>query len=96
MHISYKAPRHLGAAFDPILLSEVEQEQRPSGNGDREARQWELVFATVYTPHMLHIMIFSLSESHFFAGRTCITLDAIPKQAENGQTPPGCKIRKNL
>ena len=27
----------LGAAYIPILLSEVEQEQRPSGNGDREA-----------------------------------------------------------
>ena len=31
------APRSLGAASIPILLSEVEQEQRPSGNGDREA-----------------------------------------------------------
>ena len=29
--------RALGAAYIPILLSEVEQEQRPSGNGDREA-----------------------------------------------------------
>ena len=29
--------RPLGAAYIPILLSEVEQEQRPSGNGDREA-----------------------------------------------------------
>ena len=27
----------LGAAYVPILLSEVEQEQRPSGNGDRGA-----------------------------------------------------------
>ena len=27
----------LGAAYVPILLSEVEQEQRPRGNGDREA-----------------------------------------------------------
>ena len=27
----------LGAAHIPILLSEVEQEQKPSGNGDREA-----------------------------------------------------------
>ena len=27
----------LGAAYIPILLSEVKQEQRPSGNGDREA-----------------------------------------------------------
>ena len=31
------APQPLGAAYVPILLSEVEQEQRPSGNGDREA-----------------------------------------------------------
>ena len=30
-------PQHLGAAYVPILLSEVEQEERPSGNGDREA-----------------------------------------------------------
>ena len=35
--ISSNAPRPLGAAYVPILLSEVEQEQRPSGNGDREA-----------------------------------------------------------
>ena len=30
-------PRPLRAAYVPILLSEIEQEQRPSGNGDREA-----------------------------------------------------------
>ena len=35
--ISSSAPRPLGAAYIPIFLSEVEQEQRPSGNGDREA-----------------------------------------------------------
>ena len=35
--ISTSGPRPLGAAYVPILLSEVEQEQRPSGNGDREA-----------------------------------------------------------
>ena len=35
--ISSSAPRPLAAAYDPILLSEVEQEQRLSGNGDREA-----------------------------------------------------------
>ena len=35
--ISSSAPRPLGAASIPILLSEVEQEQRPSGNGYREA-----------------------------------------------------------
>ena len=35
--ISSSSPRPLGAAYIPILLSEVEQEQRPSGNGDREA-----------------------------------------------------------
>ena len=34
--ISSSAPRPLGTAYVPILLSEVEQEQRPSGNGDRE------------------------------------------------------------
>ena len=35
--ISSSALRPHGAAYVPILLSEVEQEQRPSGNGDREA-----------------------------------------------------------
>ena len=35
--ISSSAPRPLGAAYVPILLSEIEQEQRPSGNGDCEA-----------------------------------------------------------
>ena len=35
--ISASALRPLGAAYIPILLSEVEQEQRPSGNEDREA-----------------------------------------------------------
>ena len=35
--ISSSAPRPLGAAYIPILLSEVEREQRPSGNGDCEA-----------------------------------------------------------
>ena len=35
--ISSSALRPLGAAYIPISLSEVEQEQRPSRNGDREA-----------------------------------------------------------
>ena len=35
--ISSSAPRALGAAYVPILLSEVEQEQRHSENGDRQA-----------------------------------------------------------
>ena len=35
--ISSSALRPLGAAYIPILLSEVEQEQRPSGNENREA-----------------------------------------------------------
>ena len=35
--LSSSAPRTVGAAYVPILLSEVEQEQRPTGNGDREA-----------------------------------------------------------
>ena len=34
--ISSSAPRPLGTAYVPILLSEVEQQQRPGGNGDRE------------------------------------------------------------
>ena len=35
--ISSSAQRPLGAAYIYILLSEFEQEQRPSGNEDREA-----------------------------------------------------------
>ena len=35
--ISSSALRPLRAAYIPILLSEVEQEQRLRGNGDREA-----------------------------------------------------------
>ena len=35
--ISSSALRPLGAAYIPILLNEVEQEQRPSGKEDREA-----------------------------------------------------------
>ena len=35
--ISSSALWPLGAAYIPILLSEVEQEKRPSGNEDREA-----------------------------------------------------------
>ena len=35
--ISSSDMQPLGAAYIPILLSEVEQEKRPSGNEDREA-----------------------------------------------------------
>ena len=35
--ISSSAPLPLRAAYVPILISEGEHEQRPSGNGDREA-----------------------------------------------------------
>ena len=45
---SFDAPRPLGAAYVPILLSEVEQEQRPSGNGDRDG-ECERAY-TVYGP----------------------------------------------
>ena len=48
--ISSSAPRHLGAAYVPIWLSEVEQEQRPSGNGDRGAIEGERAY-TGYAPH---------------------------------------------
>ena len=39
-------PTPLGAAYFLILLSEVEQEQKLSGNGDREAIVVDLFFAT--------------------------------------------------
>ena len=35
--LSSSALLPLGATYVPILLSEVEQEQKPSGNEDREA-----------------------------------------------------------
>ena len=35
--IPISTSEHLGAACVPILLSEVEKEQRPSGNGKRGA-----------------------------------------------------------
>ena len=59
--ISSTALRPLGAAYIPILLSEVEQEQRPSGNGDREAivveaglcdNEGERAY-TGYAPHII-------------------------------------------
>ena len=60
--LSSSASLPLGATDVPIFLSEVEQEQRPSGNDDHETIVVELVFASVrasvHTPHMLHIVIF--------------------------------------
>ena len=47
--ISSSALRPLGAAYIPILLSEVEQEQRPSGNEDRDG-EGERAY-TAYAPH---------------------------------------------
>ena len=62
---SSSASRPLGAAYIPILVSEVEQEERPSGNGDREAIVVGAGLCdgegSVHTSHMPHI-IFSLSE----------------------------------
>ena len=67
--IPSSAPRPLGDAYVPILLSEVEEEQRPSGSGDREAivvgaglcdGEDERAY-TAYVPHLR----FSLSESYF-------------------------------
>ena len=61
--ISSSAPQPPGAAYIPIVLSEVEQEQRTSGNGDREAtmRVFVTMRASVHTSHMPHIL-FLLSE----------------------------------
>ena len=59
--ISSSALRPLGAAYIPILLSEVEQEQRPSGNGHREAIVVEVGLCDgegkrAYTGYAPHIM----------------------------------------
>ena len=68
--ISSSALRHIGSAFVIISLSEVEQEQRPSRNGDHEAI---VVGADVCdgeserarSLHVPHNMIVSLSEKPF-------------------------------
>ena len=66
-----------GAAYVPILLSEVEQEQRPSGNGDREAivvgaglcdGEGERAY-TGYAPHVIRnvsVNVFSLRRFGIF------------------------------
>ena len=56
--ISSSALRPLGAAYFPILLSEVEQEQRPSRNGDREAIVVGAGLCDGEGERMPHIMIF--------------------------------------
>ena len=75
--ISSSAPRLLGAAYFPILLSEVEQEQRSSGNGDREAivvgaglcdGEGERAY-TGYAPHIIRnvsAIVFSLRRFGMF------------------------------
>ena len=81
--ISSSAPRPLGAAYIPILLSEVEQEQRPSGNGDREAivvgaglcdGEGERAY-TGYAPHIIRNVsanVFSLRRfGIFFCRNVC-------------------------
>ena len=40
----------LGAAYVPILLSEVEQEHRPSGNGEAGTGEGERAYIE-YAPH---------------------------------------------
>ena len=73
---SSSAPRPLGAAYIPILLSEVEQEQRPSGNGDCEAilvgaglcdDEGERAY-TGYAPHIIR----NVSANVFSLRRFCI------------------------
>ena len=91
--ISSNATRPLGAAYVPILLSEVEQEQRPSGNGDREAivvgagpcdGEGERAY-TGYAPHIIR----NVSSNYFSLRRFGIffaeTSDAmfLPKRSES-------------
>ena len=64
--ISSSAPRPLEAVYVPILLDEVEQEQRPSRNGDREAfvvgaGLCDGEVERAYTAYA-HIILFSLPE----------------------------------
>ena len=51
-HFAEYAQFPLGAAYVPILVSEVEQEQRPRGNGDREAN----ARASLSRPFLIHVI----------------------------------------
>ena len=82
--IPSSAPR---VAYVPILLSEFEQEQRQSGNGEREAIVMGAGLCdgetSVHTSHRPHIMLFSLSESLFKTRITSKTSDAFLKNSFN-------------
>ena len=80
----------LGAAFIPILLSEVEQERRPGGNGDREAKvvgaglcdgECERAY-TGYAPHIIQNVSANVSSLR------CFGIPFLPKR------PPPCFFAK--
>ena len=84
-HYFFGAP-----AYIPILLSEVEQEQRPSGNGDREAivvgaglcdGEGERAY-TGYAPHIIRNVpanVFSLRRFGIFFAETSAAM-FLPKR----------------
>ena len=94
---SSSVSRPLGAAYIPILLSEVEQEQRPSGNGDHEAivlgaglcdGEGERAY-TGYAPHIIRnvsVNVFSLRRFGiiFFAETSAAMF--LPKLPESAST----------
>ena len=99
--ISSGEPQPLGAAYVPILLSEVEQEQRPSRNGDREAivvgaglcdGKGERAY-TGYAPHTIRNVsanVFSLRRfGNFFAETSAamfLLKRLLPKRPESNQS----------
>ena len=63
-------PRPIGAAYVPILPSEVEQEERPSGISDREAIVVEAGLCDddgerAYTAYAPHYDISRVRDRHF-------------------------------
>ena len=100
--VSSIAPRPLGAAYIPILLSEVKQEQRPSRNGDREAivvgaglceGEGERAY-TGYAPHIIRNVsanVFSLRRfAIFFAERSAAMF--LPKRPDSVQNRAACLL----
>ena len=90
--------RPLGAAYVPILLSEVEQEQKPSGNGVREAIvvgsglcEGERAYIG-YDPHY----IFALKKSEFADVDNCLAHFTEFRVAVNGSNFSGRKDRGRI
>ena len=94
--ISSSFPRPLGAAYVPILLNEVEQEQRPSGNGDCEA----IVVGAglcdgegerAYTAHAPHYNIFASRTNVFSFLDDVSATKTFRRHLSSKSPPPYCR-----